>query len=318
MPRRRNPVAVWLLTTLCLGFAWFTRLIPLSWARALGRGLAVVAYHVVPRIKRVGRGNLELAYGGTLSEADKVRILRESVKNVGIVAAEFSRIPLLVDDAFFRRWVRVEGAEHLGRGHGAIFIGAHLGNWEWLAGTFVRLGLSTAEVVRPLHDPRLNAFIDRIRCSNGVKTVEKAQAGPEILKLLREGWAVGILVDQNPHESAVPVRFFGVDTWGTAAPAMLAARAKVPVHALAMMREDDGRYVLRITPPLPLKTEGGLRANLLENSQRCQDAVEALVREHPEQWLWIHRRWKPRPRFENEWARKKQQAKAGEEGQGNQ
>jgi KDO2-lipid IV(A) lauroyltransferase len=161
----------------------------------------------------------------------------------------------------------------------------------------------------------LNCYIDGIRRSNGVKTIEKAQAGAQILRLLREGWSVGLLIDQNPHESAVPVRFFGMPTWGTAAPAMLAARARVAVHPLSMVRQPDATYTLHICPPLDLVTEGGLRANLLENSQRCQDAIEALVREHPEQWLWMHRRWKPRPRFEKEWAEKtKKEGRSSETG----
>ncbi len=310
MARRRNPLTVWLLTTLCLGFAWLTRVLPLFWARVLGTLLAGAAYRVIPRIRRVGMANLDLAYGDALSTAEKIRILKASVRNVGLVAAEFTRTPLMGDEAFFSRWVRIEGAEHIERDSGAILIGAHLGNWEWLAGALARLGRPMAVIVRPLHDPRLNGFIDRIRSSNGVKTVEKAQAGPEVLKLLREGYRVGILIDQNPHQSAVPVRFFGVETWGTAAPAMLSARAKAPVHTVALIREPDGRYVLRISPRVPLDTEGALRARVLDNSQRCQEAVEALVRAHPEQWLWIHRRWKPRPRFEQEWARKQAQSKA--------
>ncbi|MFO7975335.1 MAG: lysophospholipid acyltransferase family protein [Candidatus Hydrogenedentota bacterium] len=309
MPRRRNPVTVWLLTSLCLLFGRVTRVLPLSCSRAFGKALADVAYHVVPRIKDVGFSNLDLAYGDALSKKEKTRILKESVRNVGIVAAEFSRIPLLADDAFFHRWVRFEGIEHIQSGRPALLISAHIGNWEWLAGAFRRLERNTAGVVRPLRDSRLNAYIDTIRRFDGARTIEKAKAGAEILKLFRDEWNVGILIDQNPHESAVPVRFFGVDTWGTAAPAMFAARAKVPVHPLSMVRQPDGTYVLRIYPPLGLVMEGGLRANLLENSQRCQDAIEALVREHPEQWLWIHRRWKPRPRFEQEWARKLGQAK---------
>ncbi|HPJ99453.1 MAG TPA: lysophospholipid acyltransferase family protein [Candidatus Hydrogenedentes bacterium] len=310
MARRRNPLGVWLLTSLCLGFAWLTRVLPLSWARALGALLAAVAYHVLPRIQRVGMANLDLAYGDSLSAAEKIRILKESVRNVGLVAAEFTRTPLLGDDAFFTRWVRIEGAEHLARDRSAILIGPHIGNWEWLAGAFARLGRPAAEIVRPLHDPRLNRFIDRIRSSNAVKTIEKSGAGPEVLRLLREGHCVGLLIDQSPHQSAVPVRFFGVETWGTAAPAILSARAKAPVHVAALIREPDGRYVLRISPRVVLSAEGGQRARMLDNAQRCQDAIEALIRAYPEQWLWIHRRWKPRPRFEREWTQKQAQRDA--------
>ena len=310
MARRRNPLGVWLLTSLCLGFAWLTRVLPLSWARALGSLLAAVAYRVLPRIQRVGMANLELAYGDSLSAAEKTRILKESVRNLGLVAAEFTRTPLLGDEAFFNRWVRMEGAEHVACDRGAILIGPHIGNWEWLAGAFARVGRPAAEIVRPLRDPRLNRFIDQIRSSNDVKTIAKSGAGPEVLRLLREGHCVGLLIDQSPRQSAVPVRFFGVETWGTAAPAILAARAKAPVHVAALIREPDGRYVLRISPRVVLSTEGGQRSRMLDNTQRCQEAIEALIRAHPEQWLWIHRRWKPRPRFEQQWARKREQRDA--------
>src|SRR5690606_33569113 len=111
-----------------------------------------------------------------------------------------------------------------------------------------------------------------------------------------------IMMDQNPRHNAAPVRFFGHDTWATVAAPMIALRAGVPVHPVQMRRSPDGRYHIEIMPALTLTTSDDLRQDLLENTQRCQDAVEAMIRDEPGQWLWLHDRWKPRPRLAEQWA----------------
>jgi len=163
-------------------------------------------------------------------------------------------------------------------------------------------GFAVAEVVRPLRQRRLNAFVDRARRSGNVRTVPRQDAGRAIIGLVREGWIVGLLVDQSPRRNAVPVRFFCQPTWGTIGPAMAAARTGAPVHPVAMVRERDGGYMLCIGPALAMAETGDLRADLVANTQRCQEAVEDLVRAHPEQWLWLHMRWKRRPWLEAEYA----------------
>ena len=206
-----------------------------------------------------------------------------------------------MDADFVRRHVTVRGQEHIDLERGGFIIGAHLGNWEWMAPVVFALGGRTAEVVRPLDDPRLDAFVDRTRRSTGVVTIPKTGAGPELLRLLRDGCIVGVLVDQSPRENGVPVQFYGKPCWGTVAPVMVAARARKPAYPIAMTRDANGRYTVEFAPPIEMVRSGDLRADLIENSQRCQSAIEELVRRHPEQWLWLHRRWKPRPRLEAEW-----------------
>lgn len=277
--------------------------LPLPLGRLVGRLIGRAAYWLIPRVRRITWDNVEQAYGAGLSRKEKARIVRGAVENVGIVASEFARIPRLTAGSI-DRYVRVEGLEHFAPGKGAFIIGAHLGNWEWMAMVLVAHGIPTGEVVRPLDDPLLDRFVDGTRTATGLETIGKDGAGERIIKKLRAGHVVGVLIDQQPRESAVPVTFFGRPCWGTIAPVMAAVRAKVDVHPVSMTREAGGRYLFRLYPAVPFERTGDLRADLVTNSQRCQDAMEAIIRAHPEQWLWLHRRWKPRPRLEAEWARR--------------
>jgi KDO2-lipid IV(A) lauroyltransferase len=255
----------------------------------------------VPRLRKVGWANLDLAYGDSLTRGEKRRTLRGAAENLGIVAAEFTHADKLAGEAV-RDLVTVKGLEHVDRSRGSLVISAHLSNWEWMGPALAGLGIRLAAVARPLDDPRLNLFVDEVRRATGMNTVPKKGAAPELLRLLKEGWMVLVLIDQSPRTSAVPVRFFGQPCWATIGPVMAGLRAGVPVHALCMIREPDGRYTLELSPALSMTRSGDLHRDLVENTQRCQDAIETMVRAHPEQWLWFHRRWKPRPRLEHKWS----------------
>jgi len=297
---RRNPLVQGLLTSLSLGFCRLTVVLPLPVARLLGRALARIAYHTVPRIRRIGLANLDIAYGDTLTRAEKTVLLKESVRNLGLVAAEFGRIPQLVAGGM-GRWFRVKGLENVDRTRGGIFMGGHLGNWEWLAPAGGTVGINTVIIVRGFDDLRMDGFVDTIRKSERVDTVDKNAATGPMLHKLREGWMAGILADQNPRENGVPVKFFGAPTWATVGPALIARRARVPIYPVSMARDEQGVYTLEFRPAIKLQETDNLMADLAVNTQRCQDALEAMVREHPGQWLWFHRRWRRRERLEQEW-----------------
>jgi len=300
MPRRRNPALVWAATSLSILFAGLTSRLPLSLARACGRYAGRLAYLLVPRVRKVTRENLQSAYGGRLSAAEIRRIARGAAENVGIVAAEFSHIPALTPESV-PSLVTFVGVNEAKEGQGAFLISAHMGNWEWMAPALAAIGFHVAEVVRPLDDPRLNRFVDGTRTAQGVRTIEKEGAGADIMRLLKEGWLVGVLVDQSPREAAVPVTFFGQPCWATVAPAMVAIRAKVPIYVVTMRRNPTGQYTLTFSPPIERTRTGNLRQDLVSITQRCQDYIEAEIRKCPEQWLWLHRRWKERPRLAAEW-----------------
>lgn len=304
MPRRRGFLVRAFVSGVTLAYLRVAAWTPLGLNRAVARPLGRILALMVPRVRRVAFANLDRAYGDRLDRAEKQRIFRGAVDNAARVAAEFPHLAALAGSGD-TGIVTVEGAELLEPGQGYLCLVAHIGNWE-LMGPFMATscGLPVAGVVRPLDDPRVNRAIDRIRTSGNVTTIPKDRAAGEVLRLLKEGYVVGILADQSPRDNGVPVTFFGSPCWATVAPAMIAFRARVPVVPASLTRIEGGRYRLRIRPPIVMERTGNLRADLIRNSQRCQDAIEEMVRESPEQWLWMHRRWKERPRLAEEWRRR--------------
>ena len=278
-----------------------TRVLPLPVARSLGTAMFRIALVLIPRLRRIALENLDIAFGDTLSRREKEDILRQTAGNLGLVAAEFSRIPLVIASNRGRLF-DVRGLEHIDRSRGGIFLSAHIGNWEWLAPAGAAVGLKTLIVVRGFDDPLMDRTVDAIRRVPGVETVDKHAALPALVAAVKEGRYAGILADQNPRENGIPSTFFGRPTWSTIGPAMLARRARCPVYPVTMTREPDGRYVLEFFPPLEMARDSDPLRELQENTQRCQDALEEMVRRRPGQWLWFHRRWRTRNRHEREWA----------------
>lgn len=307
--RRRKPIRRTLVARMSVVFLWMAGALPLSWARAMARALGVLAWYVVPRIQRIGLKNLDTAYGDSLTPKEKKRLLKRVVRSVATVGAEFPRIPSSLKEGSPLH-VEMRGAHALDGMEGVLLIGAHLGNWELLAPTLVHLGKRLAGVVRPLDNPGLNAVVDAHRRAAGFHTIPKANAGNEMIRLLREGWAVGVLIDQNPRQNGVPSTFFGKPCWSTIAPVMIATRARVPVVPACVVRREDGSYVHEFGEPIEMVRTGGLHEDILVNTQRCQDAIEAMVRKYPDQWLWLHRRWRERPRLEKEWNERVAKARA--------
>lgn len=291
-----------LAAAMTLAVSGLLRLLPLPVARALMAMLGRAAYYLVPRIRKVGLANLDLAYGDTLTRAEKKRILRAAVRNVALVAAEFPHMPRLKDPAFLERHIAYEGVEHVQSDHGTLLVGAHIGNWEWMASAIAARGFKVAGIVRPFDVPALQHYIDGTRRSCGVATISKDNARGEMLRLMSENWVTGLLADQSPRENGIPVTFFGHPCWATIGPAMLALRANMPLNPVSMARGPDGRYTLRFYPALEYSVTGNFRDDLQHVTQCCQSAIEDMIRAHPEQWLWFHRRWKERPRLAAEWA----------------
>jgi KDO2-lipid IV(A) lauroyltransferase len=250
----------------------------------------------LPRLRRVALGNLEMAMP-ELSAADRRRIADRVFASIGRLLYAFARFPR-INRENVGGWIGYEGYEHfeeaIRRGRGVLFATAHLGNWELSAFAHALMTAPMHVVVRPLDNPRIDALVERRRTLSGNRIIEKKDAARGILRALAANEAVGVLIDQNSSlEEGVFVDFFGIPACSSVGFAKIAAHSGAAViPGFALWSEIERRYVLRFYPPVPMT------GDVVEDTQKLQRQIESVIREFPDQWLWIHRRWKTRPASE--------------------
>jgi KDO2-lipid IV(A) lauroyltransferase len=181
--------------------------------------------------------------------------------------------------------------------HGrALVLTAHVGNWELLALAHRLTGYPLTVVVRPLDSPAVEALADRLRRRAGVELIAKRGALRPVLDALGRGRLVAILLDQNAtRREGVFVPFFGRPANTSKSLALLAVRTRTPVVPVFVRRERPGRHRVVVHPALEPPATKDARRGIVEFTARCTRVIEAEVRRHPEQWLWIHDRWRTRP-----------------------
>ena len=269
---------------------------PRTKADALGLGCARLLDTVAPRLRQTAYTNLTFAYPER-DAAWRQRTVDGVYRSIGRLLVAFARFPI-IDKSNVAEWIRYEGFEHYerakARGKGVLFATAHLGNWELSAFAHALLTEKMSIVVRPLDNPLVDELVETRRAMSGNALLSKRDFARSILHALRDNEPVGILVDQNSAgDNAAFVPFFGKQACTNLTFARLAARSEAAViPGFALWSESERRYVLRFYPALTMTGDA------VEDTARIQGAVEAAIRECPEQWLWIHRRWKTRPKGE--------------------
>jgi KDO2-lipid IV(A) lauroyltransferase len=278
------------LASLALNSLTYT---PLPISHFLARGYARALDLALPRLRRVALGNLAMALPQT-DARDRARIVDGVFRSIARLLVTFARFPSM-NRANIGRWIRYEGFEHfeqaLRRGKGVLFATAHLGNWELSAFAHALMAVPMHVVVRPLDNPRIDALVSRRRTLSGNHLIEKKDYARGILQALAANEAVGILIDQNATlDNGVFVDFFGVPACAGTGFAKLAAHTGAAViPGFALWSEQERKFVLRFYP------EVRITGDIQEDTARLQAILESVVREYPDQWLWIHRRWKTRP-----------------------
>lgn len=244
---------------------------------------------LVPRLRRIAVKNLTMA--GFKNQSD---IADGVFLSIARLLAAFARLPRLTPKNI-STLIRYDGLENfknaLAKGRGVLVATAHLGNWELSAFSHAWMTAPMHIVVRPLDNPRIDALVERYRALSGNHIIEKKDAARGILKALRAADAVGILVDQNTTlDQGVFIDFFGMKACAGTAFAKLAHHSGAAVvPGFALWSEEEQRYILRFYPEIPMT------GDVQEDTQRVHSQLESVIREYPDQWLWIHRRWKTRP-----------------------
>lgn len=305
-PSQRRPPSLPLRTLSRLGvgaihlFAQAVATLPPARAIRVGRWLGDGLWYAVGRRRKVALDNLALAFGGERSEGERRAIARESFRHLGIMTLECFRL-LVRGPAELAGRVVVEGAEYveqaLGEGGGGIFLTAHLGNWELLAASaFTLKGWPISVVARPLDNPALERLATEFRQRFGLRIIPKRKAAREVLAALRGGGLVGVLLDQNTTvREGVFVPFFGRPASTSKSLALLSRKSGVPVFPVFIRRLQDGRHHIGIHPPILTPRTQDREKDVREGTALFTQAIEASIRQTPEQWLWLHRRWKTRP-----------------------
>ena len=301
---RRSPFAYRLQYLVFRGAVGLFAALPRRTALRLGAGLGALFYHLGRRHRRIGLFNLAIAFPDR-SVCDRKRILRASSQNLGRLAAEFCHLPALTAEglsdivSFADRaaWERtVADAGHTG----GIAVTAHFGNWELLAYVHGLLGHPVTLIHRPMRNELVDAAVNAVRWRAGTRTLAKKAAAREAIRTLRQRGILVIPCDQNQtRRFGVFVDLFGKPASTTPGAARLAMRTRAPLYPVFLVREPDGEHHrVEVGPRIEMADTGDREADIVTNTQRCSDAIEAMIRRYPEQWVWFHKRWRTRPKGE--------------------
>ncbi|HWG57879.1 MAG TPA: lysophospholipid acyltransferase family protein [Candidatus Acidoferrales bacterium] len=275
-------------------------LLPRRAARFAGAAFAAAAYALRPPLRRAAMFNLRLAFPHA-TDAERREMIRGMIRQVGWMAGEFSQFPRYTRSRI-ERIVALEGQEHFEAaracGKGVLFLTGHMSAWELAPFAHAVYGFPLHFLVRPVANSGVDALVNRYRCLSGNRPIEKNRSARAILKILAEGGTVGVLADHNtsPGEG-VFVDFFGVPASTTSGLARLALRTGAAVVPGFLSWDAAARkYRLSFAPAVELARTGDEEADVIENTARFTRIVEQHIRAHPDQWLWVHKRWKTRPR----------------------
>lgn len=286
-----------LLYRLLLIVSAIGRRLPLPTARFLGRQLGRLAFHVARRERNKALAHIAIAFP-EWSDAQRRKTIRAMFRHMGMSLFEIAWLPNLKQHA--AATTVFEGAEevmaHIDAGRGVIIFTAHCGNWEWLACGTGLWGRPTSVLQRERDQPEMNRYITELRANAGVHTIDRGSASSarDMMKIIRHGGILAFLVDQNLRTESVKVPFFGRPAPTPIGPAKLAVRTEALVSVTFTERLPDGRHLIRYLPPIQCKRDDDPVA-LVAHATRL---IEEQIRRLPEQWVWMHDRWKERPQWD--------------------
>ncbi len=294
----RKRIKNWLIFQLVRSLIKLVRVLPRRVAIKSFERLGALAFLLIRKEREKTLRHLQLAFGAQQSKREIFNLAKATFRALGRNAAEAMRLPQLKREGLDKH-IRFVGREHLDKalapGRGVLCITGHIGCWELMA-MFIASHYPLAVIGAAIYDPRLDEILVREREQAGYRTLSRTAGGTrQILRWLREGGIVGILIDQDTRVDGEFVDFFGQPAYTPAGPVVLAERTGVPIVPLAMRMNEDFTHTVEVRPEIVLQKTDDTRADRIANVEKCSRAVEAFIREHPTQWVWMHERWKTKP-----------------------
>ncbi|MEA3489730.1 MAG: lysophospholipid acyltransferase family protein [Candidatus Omnitrophota bacterium] len=272
--------------------------VPLKVSLVVADILGKAAFRVVPKYRNIAVNNLDSVFSE--DHGVNVRIAEGVFKNLARNGAEWIKLSRLDPGKIGNMVTEIHGTEHLddvlSKGRGCVVLTFHFGNWE-LMGIYLRfLGYDGAVIVRRIYFSKYDKLIARMRRRFKVMGIYRDDSPKKMLKELKKGNVLGIVPDQDISGlDGVFVDFFGKKAYTPAAPVKLAMAAKTDIVPAFVIREKDGTHKIVIGEPLGVPQGTGTEEDLMRYTRMWTKVLEDHVRKYPEQWVWIHSRWKTRP-----------------------
>ena len=281
-----------------LFFVKFFRLLPRRTGIATARALAALFY----KLNKRHRGNtirqLTMAFGNEKTDQEIRDIARRVFIHFATAVVDTIRIPFFLKQGI-DRYITAGDIQPIRKaiadGKGFIILTGHFGNWELMGAWTAQHGFPLRVVGRSISDPRLDRLIVDIRNKAGYFNISRGKQTREILTALKNGYAIGMLIDQDTRVKGVFVDFFNKKAHTPIGPVVLARKFNIPIIPMFMYLKEDLTYRVECFPPVEQVDTGNREADIITNTQRCTDVYERIIRQHPEQWAWMHRRWKKQP-----------------------
>jgi KDO2-lipid IV(A) lauroyltransferase len=278
------------------GSSFLVNLLPEGFALWVGRQLGNMGYYLDWEHRKVALQNLHVAFGQEKSESEINAIARKTFQHLGMMVIEFFRIPRM-DTETFKEKVSIEGLDEalkiLEKKKGALLLIGHFGNWELMGLMSKVIGNPIMVIAKPVKkNRRVDRLITEIRRAAGLEVIPPEKASRKVIKALSQNRVVGILMDQRAKRSeGIWADFFGRKAPTTPGLAVLAMKTRAPVVPVFMIRNGFQKHRLLIKEPLELVETGNIKKDVEANTQLFNHTLESIIREYPDQWFWVHRRW---------------------------
>ena len=299
----KSKTQIWIEYAFARGIFGLLEVLPRRLAVYLGLSVARLGFYVLPHLRRVAQRNLEIVFP-EMDAAEKTKLIKRSFESLGRMLGEASQFGKISRDRIAEiiefRFDPEEEARYKAirsQGRGAIILSPHMGNWELLVFAYSALREPVSYLARPIDNPMVEDLTVRVRTRFGNRPINKTNSVSEALGILRSGGTLGILADVNAHpREGVFVPFFGIPACTSTGVAMLAKRANAIIVPLCCVWDSAKKQYRVLNGRIIEPGETGDRQrDILETTAAFTAEIEQFVRAYPDQWLWIHKRWKTRP-----------------------
>ncbi len=277
----------------------FLGLLPFAWMKYLGRGFGWLVFKLVQKERDKTTKNIRIAFSQTMTWNQAEQLAQKVWIRLGWNLFEVARWMPMTQEEVISQVVRVQGWEHmeqaLSRQKGVLILSAHLGNWE-LMGAYFAAKTPTVAVAQNLYDSRFDELVTWMRSEKlKIPMIKRGLALRGILEALKNNNAICALVDQDTGKDGVFVPFFGKPAWTQSGVARIAYKTGAALVPAFVVRGVDGRFELLVEKEIEIPRTGDAEKDVLEIARRYTEVIEAYVKAYPDQWMWMHERWKTRP-----------------------